>query len=197
MAMTPSTALSLTQLKTNVGTALDNNDARYSDAIIAQAIADALLKLSEFVPYEYTTTLEADGTVELDGSDLLPVLLPIHPVVKAEYPDNTFSRVEIFGTTIELLDISAPASGESVTLYCRGIHSVDDEDSTLSSNLEPIVVKLAAGYAAIAKAQYYVVKASPGGRGVNSALKTWGESKVADAIRDLKGARKIDQRVFI
>jgi hypothetical protein len=168
----------------------------YQNADMDSFCDEGLVEISKIIPYIFTDTIASVGTKYLDGATLIPTLLPGNPIIKAEYPDDTFSNVSVMGNTIELLDIGAPASGEDVTLYCRGIHTVTDSASTLSPAMEVVLAKWIAGLAAVSMSHALISKATAGGQNMNVLAKAWGRDKIAEAEKLLRSLSVPSSREF-
>jgi len=65
-------------------------------------------------------------------------------VEKAEYPTRQWPRdkkdVEVFGDIVTLKVDSEPADGDEVFLYCHKVHQLTESASTLTADLEKVLV---------------------------------------------------------
>ena len=115
-------------------------------------INEVLEKISERRPYEYRETVESDGTKEVDISDIED--LTGDKVEKAEYPTGSdppdYCNVSIFGDTLRLNITTAPTSGDDIYLYCHKVHQLTESASTLSPDLERVLVEGTVAKAALA-----------------------------------------------
>lgn len=101
-------------------------------------INEVLVEISQRRPYEVKETVESDGTKEVDISSIDGLIG--EKVVKAEYPTGSDQKFSIFGNTLSLFD-TTPTSGANVYLYCHKVHQLTESSSTLSSDLETVLVK--------------------------------------------------------
>ncbi len=185
MPMSPTTAKSKTTIVDDVEVLLsDTGNVDYSAATIAKFVENALLEVSQYVPYVYSSTKTSDGTKIISGSTLLPTL--IYPYIeRAEYPVSQdppiYYNVAIEGTEIRIIINSAPTSGASVDLWCVAPHTLSDSASTLTAQLEQIVTMIAAARAAMSRAQSKIDIQTYGGPNVWQEVLAWGKSMLADA----------------
>jgi hypothetical protein len=127
----------------------EEEDYEFADDELDIHISEVLVEISQRNPYEYKETVESDGTREIDLSDLD---LIGDKVVLVEYPTGNYPPSElkftIFGDTLTLE--SEPTSGEDVYLYCHEVHQLTEAASTLSPDLEGILIKGVVAKAAMA-----------------------------------------------
>ncbi len=121
--------------------------------ILDTHIDQALIEISEVCPYEVRETVESDGTIEIDLSDIEDLIGD--KVEKVEYPTGSeppdyIHDFSIFGNTLILNTDSAPTSGEDIYLYCLKVHQLTKALSTLSPDLERVLIKGVVAYAALA-----------------------------------------------
>jgi len=114
-------------------------------------IDQALIEVSGVCPYEVRETVESDGTIEIDLSDIEDLIGD--KVEKVEYPTGEnppdyIHNFSIFGNTLTLNTGSAPTSGEDIYLYCHKVHTLTESASTLDSTLEDVLIKGAVAYTA-------------------------------------------------
>ena len=113
-------------------------------------INEVLVEISQHRPYEVKETVESDGTREIDISEIEDLL----EVEKAEYPTGNdppdYRDVSVFGSTLRLNIATAPTSGDDVYLYCHKVHSLTESASTLSPDLEKVLVEGVVAKAALA-----------------------------------------------
>ena len=108
------------------------------------------VEISQRRPYEVKETVVSTGSKELDISSITDLL----EVEKAEYPTGRdppdYRDVSVFGTTLRLNIDTTPISGQNVYLYCHKVHSLTESSSTLSLDLEKVLVDGVVAYAALA-----------------------------------------------
>ena len=113
-------------------------------------INEVLVEISQHRPYEVKETIVSDGTKEVGISSITDLL----EVEKAEYPTGNdppdYRDVSVFGTTLRLNIATAPTSGANVYLYCHKVHSLTESASTLSPDLEKVLVEGVVAKAALA-----------------------------------------------
>jgi hypothetical protein len=113
-------------------------------------IDHCLPELSRVCPYEDRETVEADGTNEIDISDIEGLIG--ERVVEVEYPTGAIPRstlsFSIFGNTITV--DTEPTSGEDIYLYCHKVHQLTKSLSTLSPEAEKVLIDGVVAYAAMA-----------------------------------------------
>jgi hypothetical protein len=113
----------------------------FEDDEIDLHIANVLTDISMRSPYEVKETVVSDGTADISLSVITGLIGD--RVVKVEYPTGespqSFIRdFEIFGTTITL--DTEPTSGENIYLYCHKVHSLTESSSSLTADLEKVLV---------------------------------------------------------
>jgi len=113
-------------------------------------INEVLVEVSQKNPRIVKETVESDGTRELDISAIEGLL----EVEKAEYPTGNdppdYRDVSVYGDTARLNIATAPTSGDDVYLYCHKVHSLTESSSTLSPDLEKVLVEGVVAKAALA-----------------------------------------------
>ena len=118
----------------------------YTSASDITLDTDIMASGENYTIYHYQGTSARD----LDKSSITDLI----EVEKAEYttrkyPPN-FRNVMVFGDVVTLDVTTTPTDGDEVFLYCHKIHSLTESASTLSSNLEEVLVKGVVAYAALA-----------------------------------------------
>jgi len=112
-------------------------------------INEVLVEISQHRPYEVKETVESDGTKEVDISEIEDLL----EVGKVEYPTGSdppsFEKFSIFGDTLRIED-TTPTSGKDVYLYCHKVHQLTESVSTLSPDLEKVLIEGVVAKAAMA-----------------------------------------------
>jgi len=116
-------------------------------------IDQSLVEISGACPYEYRETVVSDGTIEIDLSSIEDLVGD--KVEKVEYPTGNnppdyIHNFSIFGNTLTLQTGSAPTSGGNIYLYCHKVHQLTKAKSTLTPELERVLVEGIVAYAALA-----------------------------------------------
>ena len=83
---------------------------------------------------------------------------------------------------------------ETVYLYCEKPHTITETSSTLSPQLERILIQGVCGYAAISKAQSLINGINIGGGRTPSDMQAWGNGKLALYKIDLRRLAKPNTR---
>ena len=126
----------------------ESQDYEFADDELEIHISEVLIEVSQRRPYEVKETVESDGTKEVDISEITDLL----EVEKVEYPVGSdppsFEKFSIFGNTLRIED-TTPTSGEDIYLYCRKVHQLTDTTSTLSPDLEKVLIEGAVAKAAM------------------------------------------------
>jgi len=116
-------------------------DQEFADDELDLHINKVLVEISNKRPYEVKETVKADGTREI-ALDAIKDLIG-DKVIRVEYPTGNYPPSElkfsIFGNTLTLE--SKPTSGEYIYLYCHRVHQVTESASTLSPDLEEVLIK--------------------------------------------------------
>ena len=115
-------------------------------------INKCLIDISQVSPYEVKETVVSGGTKEEDISSIEELIG--EKVEKAEYPTGSdppdYRDVSIFGNTLRINIATTPTSGEDVYLYCYKAHQLTESASTLSPDLEKVLVDGVVAMAALA-----------------------------------------------
>jgi len=155
-------------------------------------IQDILSEISERVPYRVKETLTTTASSrELDISSIEDLL----SIDKLEYktgqdPRDYRNFNEIDADTIEIDTTLTPSADENVYLYCHKLHQLTESSSTLSPQLERILVLGVTAQAAIAKAQSHINEVNIGGTRAPADMQAWGTGKLALYRADLKRLMK-------
>jgi len=119
----------------------EDADQEFADDELDLHINKVLVEISNKRPYEVKETVESDGTREI----VLDAIKDLtgDKVIRVEYPTGNYppseSKFSIFGNTLTLE--SKPTSGENIYLYCHRVHQVTESASTLSPDLEEVLIK--------------------------------------------------------
>jgi hypothetical protein len=128
----------------------DPLNAVFDTDTITQHLNNAVIEASRYVPAEAKETVTlAAGNTEISTSGIAG----LRRIIKAEYPiDQTpraFRNVRVFSDTVTIETDLAPMTGDKAYLFCEEARILTSGASTLTPELEPIVVNLAAGNAAL------------------------------------------------
>ena len=115
----------------------------FKDEELDRHIDQCRVEVSQESPYEDRETVAGNGTKELDISSIEGLIGD--KVEKAEYPIGSdppdYCQVVLFGNILRLDIYSAPPSGKRVYLYCLKVHQLTDSASTLSPELEKVLIE--------------------------------------------------------
>jgi len=116
-------------------------------------INEVLVEISEKRPRIVRETVVSGGTREEDISSIEDLIG--EKVEKAEYPAGNnppdYRNVSFVDDDTVLINIEAtPASGQNLYLYCHFLHSLTESASTLSPQLEKVLVEGVVAKAALA-----------------------------------------------
>ncbi|MBA7478995.1 hypothetical protein ES707_14426 [subsurface metagenome] len=114
----------------------------FQDDEIDLHVGEVVAEVSERSPYVVKETLTTtDGSRELTISSIEDLL----EIEKLEYPTGSDPRdyrnlIEIDAETIEIDTTLTPSADEDVYLYCRKLHQLTEESSTLTPQLERVLI---------------------------------------------------------
>jgi len=128
----------------------ESQDYEFAPDELDLYINEVGVSISEVRPYESKVTVTSDGTREVDLSEISGLLR----VERAEYPTGNYPpdyrNVIVFGNTLTLDIDAAPTSGDDIYLYCLKSHELTDSSSTLSADLETVLITGVVAKAAMA-----------------------------------------------
>lgn len=156
-------------------------DLVWEDDELDLHIDDCLAEISEVSPYVVKETLTTtEGSRELDISSIEDLL----EIDKLEYTTGNYPRSyrnheRIDADTIEIDTTLTPGDSEDVYLYCNKLHQLDESSSTLTPQIERLVVLGVTAKAAIAKAQSHITKVNVGGTRTPVDMQAWGINQLA------------------
>ena len=178
----------LTQIKAQIAQELQDTDYKvWSDAEIEDAVKDALRELSLYVPNIVKETLTTTATSkDLDISSIADLIYVSEVEYEVEKDPRRWRNFTIRGNTLTIEIDFAPSAGQSVELYCVKPHILTDASSTLSPELERIIVLLASARLAMSKGAKSIDALTIGGGSVWQNYQTWGERKLAIVLSELK-----------
>ena len=104
-------------------------------------ISETLAEISERRPYEVKdTSLTTSASYDLDISSIEDLL----EVDKAEFPISkdppNYRNVSVFGTTLTIDIDTKPTADKTIYLFCHKLHQLTEESSTLSPQLETLLI---------------------------------------------------------
>ena len=115
-------------------------------------IGKCLREISQVSPYEVRETVVSTGSKEIDISSITDLIGG--RVVEAEYPTGESPRrtrsVEVFGSLCWINIDADPTLGENIYLYCHKVHQLTDTSTTLTPDLEGILIDGVVARAALA-----------------------------------------------
>lgn len=158
-------------------------------------IGHCVVEISQKRPYEVkdTTLTTTAGSKELDINSIEDLL----KVEKAEFPVGNeppdYRNVEIFGNTLRLGIDFSPSGAQSVYLYCWKLHQLTEELSTLSPQLEKVLVDGAVAQAALSwinQVRGQVKEAITKITDVNASIDSM-SARITQAVTDLTSGRSL------
>ena len=181
-------AYTLTQIKAQIAQELqDTGKLIWSDAEIEDAVKDALRELSLYAPNIVKETLATTATSkDLDISSIADLIYVSEVEYEVGKDPRRWRNFTIRGKTLTIEIDFAPSAGQSVYLYCAKPHILTDASSTLSPELERIIVSLASARLAVSKGAKSIDAVTIGGGSVWANYQTWGERKLAIGLSELK-----------
>lgn len=117
-------------------------DYEFADDELDIHINEVLTEISQYSPYEAKETVVADGTTDISLSAITNLIGD--KVVEVEYPTGSvppsfINDFTIFGNTVTLN--TKPTSGANIYLYCHKVHSLTESASSLTADLEGVLIK--------------------------------------------------------
>jgi len=146
-------AYTLTQIKAQIAQELqDTGKVIWSDPEIEDAVNDALRELALYVPNIVKGTLTTTAnSKDLDISSIADLIYVSEVEYEVGKDPRRWRNFTIRGNTLTIEIDFAPSAGQSVYLYCAKPHILTDASSTLSPELERIIVSLASARLAVSK----------------------------------------------
>lgn len=155
-------------------------------------ITNCVMEMSQVKPYEVKETLTTtSGSKKLDISsidDLLYIDFLEYPVDKDPVNKRGFEQ---FASVITMLTDKNPSADETVYLYCKKLHSVSEGSSTLSPDMEHVLVMGAAANTALSwinKVRSHVAEAVKRIADVNASIDNM-TGRIDQAKADLTSGR--------
>jgi hypothetical protein len=182
----------LSEIKADILTALGdtNPGTLFTDSELELAVSASLREISRYAPVESKETLPTfSGSRVVDISGIADLIA----VDKAEYPAGRepaeFHNVSVFGGAL-LLNVTVPPDGSDCVLYCRKFHTLSDTESTLTPELEGILVDYAAGRAMLDRAAVTIDRVNNGGGSVTQDFAALGHERIDMALLALRRMAK-------
>ncbi len=140
-------------------------------------IGEVALRISKARPYEVkesvTLTLALKNEVSIASiTDLISIPFGEYPVDK---DPRRFRNVTVWGSTATLVMNVRPSGDETAYLYCHKLHSITESSSTLTPDLEDVLVLGVAALAANSKSRKQINSVNVGGGRVAGSHLTWAE----------------------
>lgn len=194
----------LSAIKTKIRQLLkDESGVDFGNTEIDTHIGNCLTEISQRSPYKDKETLSTtEGSRELDISSITN-LLGIPQCMGLEYPVGNYPRDyrnhrQIDAGTIEIDTNLTPGDAESVYLYCHKVHQLTELLSTLTPQLELVLIKGVVAYVALAwlnTIREQLEAAITAITGVNTTI-GYMSARVTQAIDDLTtGRAKIGYKI--
>lgn len=177
---------------------VSGSDQDFQDDELDLYISDCLAEISRLRPYEVkdTTLTTTAASKELDISSIEDLL----KVEKAEFPVGNeppdYRNVSVFGTTLRFEYDSSPAA-QSIYLYCWKLHQLTEATSTLSPQLEQVLVHGAVAHAALGwinQVRKQVKEAITRITEVNASIDSM-SARITQAMNDLTSGRALINKV--
>ena len=159
---------------------------RFTDDELTRHLQHAVKDFSESIPLEQTASVETEaGSRDIDVSGLTGRVA----IEAVEYPagkfPKCFRRFSLWADTLTLLDDVIP-DGSDACVYYGGLHTLDEESSTVSEMYEDLIATGAAGYAVIEYAAFSINRVNTGGTASASDFLTFGKEQLAIFRREIK-----------
>lgn len=155
----------------------DAGEGEWSDGELEPHIAQTLYEISMARPYEVveTVTLTASGKNEVSISSITDLISITHAEYPVDQDPRELRNVKVFGSTATIVTNRRPSGDESAYLYCHKLHTLTELTSTLSPDLERILVLGSAARAARSKSRKQINRVNIGGSRVPTSHLTWAE----------------------
>lgn len=158
-------------------------------------IGDVLREISLAKPYEVRESVSLSAnSVEVDISsieDLISIPYGEYPVDTT--PEREYRNVKIFGNTARIITNRRPSGTETAYLYCHKMHTLTESQSTLSPDIERLLVLGVTAKAASSRARELIDTVSTGGTRTPQEEMNWSLTRLAEYRSGLRAITK--QRV--
>lgn len=162
----------------------------FTDAELTRFIERGRDEVSAASPRQRETTLTTNGT---DRTLSLTTLTARLSVEAAEYPTGqwppAYVRFDIWGDTLTMHIDGIPAAAQNVKLRWASVHTLDGAGTTLTEDLEDVVVLGGAAYALAAFAASGAHKLLTGGAASQRALSAQASDRLRAYNRALRQLR--------
>ena len=140
-------------------------------------IGEVVARISKARPYEVkesvTLTLALKNEVSISSiTDLISIPYAEYHVDK---DPRRFRNVTIFASTATLVMNVRPSGNETAYLFCYKLHSITESSSSLTPDLEDVLVIGVAALAANSKSRKQINSVNVGGGRVSGSHLTWAE----------------------
>jgi len=170
----------------------------FADDEIGIHIMNCVMEMSQAKPYEVKETLTtSSGSKKLDISsieDLLYIDWLEYPVDQDPVRKKGFEK---FADIITMLIDTTPSADETVYAYCKKLHSISEDSSTLSPDMEHVLVMGAAANTALSwinKVRGHVAEAVKRIADVNTSIDNM-TARIEQAKTDLTSGRAFINQV--
>jgi hypothetical protein len=174
----------------------DPGAERWSDAALDRHLRRALADLSRAAPREERLTVATTAGAREVALAGIPGLIE---VVRVAYPAGAeppaFRRFTVFGETLRLENGPLPG-GDDAVLWCRLLHTADEDGTTLPAALEDVAVLGATAFAAAEAASGTLERLTlnPGTAAAYGAMARERETAFRQLLRELGGRGRLRSR---
>jgi len=181
--------MTLSELRTTVRRDLrdeDSGDYRWSDEELDRHIGHAVREFSQAIPREEKAALPtAADSLEIDLSPLADLVM----VEAVEYPIDRvppcYRRFRVWGSTLAVEDGDTP-DGSDCCVYYGGLHTLDEEGSTIPPRFEDLVAAGTEAYALLEWAAYALNRTSIGGEETPARFLAQGQERLVRFQNELR-----------
>jgi len=164
----------------------DSERYRFSDDALTRHILRAVKDFSEAIPLEQTAAIATTpGSRDIDISDITGRVM----IEAVEYPAGKFppcfQRFSLWADTLTLLGDVIPDGGNAC-FYYGGLHTLDEDSSTIPEMYEDLVAAGAAGYAAMEYAAFTINQVNIGGTEGAKDFLSFSKEQLSTFRRELK-----------
>lgn len=125
----------------------------FQDDEIDLHIQHTLEEISERRPYEFKEKLTTTASSKELNISSIEDFLGLDGEHEIEYPIGSeppnYHNASIFGNTLRMIVDRVPGADEDVYLYCHKVHQLTEESSTLSPQIEKLLVDGTVAYVAL------------------------------------------------
>jgi len=162
---------------------------------LTQIALHCLVDMSKSSPRQVKETVKTSaGSVDLDISSIERL-----GIADVEYPvgnnPRTFRNFSVFGNTLTMEMDLLPSANQDVYLYCNKVHQLTDSASSLSPQLEHLLILGITGNAAVNKSLPHINKKNIGGKNVFALMHRWGLAQLAFYKQGLLEEEEANQNI--